>query len=104
MTAPRTCPPRCPATSRACRTGWPPKRTDRGRTHAVRPPRSPDADAFLGGEPHAVAVLHAERGVELVDVLHHRVAAELRRRVRVDRQPPRRLLRARLGGPRVRPG
>src|SRR5699024_10728949 len=48
--------------------------------------------------------LDVEGGVELVQVAYHRVAPDLVRGVRVDRQQPQRLLVPGLGTPRARPG
>ena len=56
-------------------TRQPDRRPPAGRT--TDSGRSPDADAVLGREVQGVARLHVERRVELVDVAHHAVAAEL---------------------------
>ena len=64
----------------------------------------PDAHPVGRVQPQPVAGLDAEGRVELVEVAHHLVAAELGRRVRVDRQQPQLLGVADLRLPDRRPG
>src|SRR5690242_3636488 len=64
---------------------------------------SPDLDALRGFQIQLVARLHIESLVEAVDIANHRIATELRRRVRVGGQATDRLLVAGLGPPHLRP-
>jgi hypothetical protein len=48
----------------------------------------PDTDPTRRLEPQLVVGTDAKRAVELVEVPHDLVAAELARRVRVDSEPP----------------
>src|SRR5690606_30818835 len=63
---------------------------------------SPDADSLLRLQPETVAGLHVEGRVELLEVADD-VRAELRRRVRVDREPADRLGLAHEGAPALGP-
>src|SRR5690606_30975006 len=64
----------------------------------------PDRHTFGRIQPQGVVGGRAERLVEGVDVPHHLIAAELRRRVRIDGETSDRLGRAHLGPPGARPG
>src|SRR6187549_3511305 len=64
--------PSCPRDVSACFQADAQRRAPGRRTRA-----SPDADAVLRSEVEGVTRLHVVRRVELVDVAHHTVAAEL---------------------------
>jgi tetratricopeptide (TPR) repeat protein len=92
------------------RTGWADSRYHRlGASILPRQPLSPetdlpDADPGRRVEPQFVGGADVERGVELVEVAHDLIAAELAGRVRVDREQPDDLLVAGLLTPDARPG
>ena len=66
-------------------------------------PLVPDADPARRLQEQRVVLGHLEGVVEGVDVADDAVAPELRRRVRIDRQPPDRLGVAGLGAPHLGP-
>src|ERR1700722_19386710 len=66
--------------------------------------RLPDSDSLAWIKPQRVTRLDAKGVVELVDVSHNLIAAELWRRVWIDGQSPLDLLGPRLVLPGLRPG
>ena len=66
-------------------------------------PSAPDPDPLLRIEIQRVVLADVERVIEGVDIANDAVAAELRRRMRVDSEPSDRFCHAGFGAPHLGP-